>query len=240
LKLSQRRLQLYKAQGKSAKKGCVVYSVGSNGDFRFETGLADLLPDVCEMHTFDFTDYSHLVPPGKNIIFHQWGLKPSYKEEKGTEIELASPDFFELGRLFSKSVGSFKTFEETKKELGHEDIPIDILKIGKRRKVFDYANPPIYRQLTHLSSKNIPISDCEGCEWKTYKDWIYADIRQILVEVHKVPEVAQNFFSDLQQNGYVTFHKEPNIKSGGGICVEYAFLKLSPLFVQEKLTTTGK
>lgn len=70
----------------------------------------------------------------------------------------------------------FKTFEETIKELGHDGRPIDIFKI-----------------------------DCEGCEWSTYKDWINADLRQIVVEVHRAPEVAQDFFSDLQKAGYVSF-----------------------------------
>jgi hypothetical protein len=70
----------------------------------------------------------------------------------------------------------FKTFQETIVELGHEGGPIDIFKI-----------------------------DCEGCEWSTYKDWLGADLRQILIEVHKVPKIAQSFFSDLQRAGYVTF-----------------------------------
>ena len=154
-------------KGKEIRNGCLVYSVGSNGDFRFEEGLHNLLPGVCEIHTFDFTDYSGRVPHGKNIYFHHWGLKPSYEESKATmnrfkqDVPLDQP---------------FKTFEETKKELGHEGRPIDVFKI-----------------------------DCEGCEWLTYKDWIGADIRQILVEVHLVPIVAQDFFSDLQKAGYVTF-----------------------------------
>ena len=52
------------------------------------------------------------------------------------------------------------------------------------------------------------------------------DIRRILVEVHRVPMNAIDFFVTLQKAGYVTFHKEPNIQSGGGECIEYGMLKL--------------
>ena len=37
---------------------------------------------------------------------------------------------------------------------------------------------------------------------------------------------AIDFFVTLQKAGYVTFHKEPNIQSGGGECIEYGMLKL--------------
>jgi hypothetical protein len=47
--------------------------------------------------------------------------------------------------------------------------------------------------------------------------------------------VAQDFFLDLQRAGYVTFHKEPNIEWGGGVCVEYAMLKLDRNFVEKRL-----
>jgi len=173
--------------------GCLVYSIGSNGDFRFEEGFHSILPNVCEIHTFDFTDYSSKVPKNKNIFFHHWGLKASYVESK-------------VGRPDILPNQPFKTLQETIQELGHEGRPIDIFKI-----------------------------DCERCEWSTYKDWLKADLRQILVEVHNIPAIVQDFFSDLQKAGYVTFHKEPNIQYGGGRCVEYAMLKLSTKFVEDVL-----
>lgn len=188
---------------KNKKTGCLIYSVGSEGDFRFELGIQDLLPGACEIHTFDFTDFSHKVPPGRNIHFHNWGLKPSYQETKGTSRFHYPWQWF---GQFSHANGNFKTFEETKKALGHEGWPIDVFKI-----------------------------DCEGCEWGTYKDWINADIRQLLVEVHMVPEVANDFFTHLQLAGYVTFHKEPNIQYGGGIALEYSMIKLSTEYVEDRI-----
>lgn len=208
---AQKRMEQYaqegrltnQLEGKEIRNGCLVYSVGSNGDFRFEEGIHNLIPGACEIHTFDFTNYAGRVPRGKNIYFHHWGIKPSYTETKST-----SDTRFQQVIPANKP---FKTFQETIKELGHEGRPIDVFKI-----------------------------DCEGCEWSTYKDWIGADMRQILVEVHLVPAIAQDFFSDLQKAGYVTYHKEPNIQWGGGECVEYAMLKLSTEYVEDRLAASKK
>jgi hypothetical protein len=196
--VAQSRKRMEADSGQNVSAGCLVYSIGSNGNFQFEKGVNKVLgPGICETHTFDFTNFAHKVPAGKGITFHHWGLKPSYQETMGTSHNGS----FEQ----STARGTFKTLKETQKELGHEGRPIDIFKI-----------------------------DCEGCEWATYKDWLETDIRQILVEMHMVPQVAVNFFSDFQRAGYVTFHKEPNIEYGGGVCVEYAMLKLSKKFLENK------
>ena len=68
--------------------------------------------------------------------------------------------------------------------------------------------------------------DCEGCEWQTYRDWFEADLRQILVETHLTCSSTPSFFQELHDNGYVIFHKEPNIQYCKGECVEFSFLKL--------------
>jgi len=102
--------------------------------------------------------------------------------------------------------GDYKTLQETAKLLGHEGRVVDVFKI-----------------------------DCEGCEWRSYKDWFSGvmDLRQILVEVHNVPPVAIDFFQDLHDKGYVIFSKEPNLggASSGG-CVEYSFLKLDKSYFE--------
>lgn len=88
-----------------------------------------------------------------------------------------------------------------------------------------------------------------GCEWRTYLDWIKGgiDLRQVYIEVHNFPPIANKMFQDIHDEGYAIFHKvsfclfgfsllhfanltcvsqEPNIQWGGGNCVEYSFLKL--------------
>ena len=162
----------------------------------FEEGMANLLgKGVCEIHVFDFTDFSHKVPDSIRdmVHFHAWGLKTSGEKVE----ERVAP---------RQQTQIFRTLNETIELLGHRGQIIDIFKI-----------------------------DCEGCEWGTFHDWVNADvdIRQILVEVHNVPPAAQDFFLSMQNAGYVTFHKEPNIEFAGGQCIEYCFLKLGKAFFLE-------
>jgi hypothetical protein len=58
------------------KEKCLIYSVGSAGDFRFEMGIVKMLgTKACEIHVFDPTDYSHKVPSSLNddVIYHFMG-----------------------------------------------------------------------------------------------------------------------------------------------------------------------
>lgn len=177
-----------KARKLDGGNDCLVYSVGSQGNFEFEIGLQKSInehrdDDVkCEIHVFDPEDYSGESPEG--IFFHPWGLESSAKKDKES---------------------NYKSFQETVAALGHEGRFVDIFKI-----------------------------DCEGCEWRIYKDLLSTNVSlmQILVEVHSTPPAAIDFFETLQSAGYVTFHKEPNIMFGGGSCQEYAMVKLAPSFFE--------
>ena len=102
-----------KQQGNNA--GCLIYSVGSNGDYSFEDGLVDLIgPTACEIHTFDPDNYARATSERtKNMYYHQWGIKNSH-----------SYDFTKEARK-----EKFLSMQETVKELGHENRVIDILKI---------------------------------------------------------------------------------------------------------------
>ena len=185
------------------KDGCLVYSIGSLGNFAFEVGLHNIAPK-CEIHTFDPKDHSKGLKRYKAndfVTLHRWGLKPSYNSsDKMTDTRFSTRFATKLSGLL------FKTLKETMRDLGHEGRQIDVFKI-----------------------------DCEGCEWKTYKDWIDSSIhiQQILVEVHDTPKVTNVMFNDLHNAGYVIFNKEPNIQYGGGSCIEYSFLRLHPSFFNQ-------
>jgi hypothetical protein len=104
----------------------------------------------------------------------------------------------------------YKTLNQTLHELGHIGRPIDIFKI-----------------------------DCEGCERDIFQDFFLPgiDLRQVLIELHAagglLPKIP-NFFRAMYRNGYVIFHKEPNIQySNGGNAIEYSFLKLHPEFFRD-------
>jgi Methyltransferase domain len=88
---------------------CIIYSVGSNGNYEFEDGMIQQIGTICEIHVFDYSkDYERPQNKERNIHFHQWGLR---------------------ARLEKRSQGEFYTFPEILLKLGHEKKTIDIFKI---------------------------------------------------------------------------------------------------------------
>lgn len=59
---------------------CLVYSVGSNNEFSWESAILNIAPH-CEIHVFDHT-VSHATNKPATVHFHSWGLSTS------TEVEL--------------------------------------------------------------------------------------------------------------------------------------------------------
>ena len=95
--------------------GCVVYSVGSNGDYTFELGLQKEVGEgVCEFHIFDMGDYKEHRPKELKgrVYYHRWGLKkqgaaaPAHWNKKAGEIN------------------KFLGLKDTIRELGHEHLGV--------------------------------------------------------------------------------------------------------------------
>ena len=83
--------------------------------------------------------------------------------------------------------------------------------------------------------------DCDGCEWSTYKDILDSEssITQILVELHGAPYQINDFFLEMNRNGYASFHKESNtIEKGGGQNHAYSFIRLAPAFFELEPTSS--
>jgi Methyltransferase domain len=94
---------------------CIVYSVGSNGNYGFEDDLISEIGTICEIHVFDFSgDFERPQNKEKNIHFHKWGLQAS-SENLSTKEDI------------------FYSFPEILKLLGHEEKVIDIFKIDCER-----------------------------------------------------------------------------------------------------------
>jgi hypothetical protein len=96
--------------------GCLVYSIGSQGDFSFELGMQrEVGVGVCEYHIFDMGDYEKDMPKQlENAHYHKWGLKK--QDRKSTELPKPGQEFYGL--------------KDTVKMLGHENVgAIDVFKI---------------------------------------------------------------------------------------------------------------
>ena len=195
----------------AAKLDCLIYSVGSHGNFVFEDGIQDLMKQIavsqlsipvdtsnwlpnCEIHVFDPDPW--YVREGddknKNIHYHAWGWKSSYQE---------------FNKSYFPETNEFFTFQEIQKVLGHENRRIDILKI-----------------------------DCEACEYTTYADWMTpsVDIRQVLIETHGIPPWPSQFFDRFLDMGFVLFAKEANTipeAEPAGELFEWGWVRLHPDFL---------
>jgi Methyltransferase domain len=211
-------------QSSSGKKGteikngqsplCLVYSIGSNGNYFWEDNLFKFVGGDCEIHIFDPDPFDR---PGmskiKNMHFHQWGLGSSYSNQSQSR-KLVRRRRKNGDKPYTKreQKKTYYSFQEIRKILGHENCTIDIFKI-----------------------------DCEGCEWHSYEDWITADIRQLLIETHELPMPggkkptafgvlpaisASAVFDTFHDHGFVLFSKEVNTMNGNGFSSEWSFLKL--------------
>ena len=122
------------------RKDCLIYSVGSQGNYIWEDGLIDRIGTHCEIHVFD---PGHHARPGdaekRNIHYHRWGLKSSYEKVRveRTMIGMDATIFMKGGDFaLMPAMQKMLTFEQTRVALGHQHRTIDVLKM-----------------------------DCENCEW---------------------------------------------------------------------------
>jgi len=121
---------------------CLVYSLGSNNDFRFEVAVHERLPH-CEIHTFDHTIDAEPSNKPPYVHFHHWGLATTHEQSA------QKPKMFTLKQLAAK--------------LGHSDRMIEIMKVDIESAEVDavdsWAHGPIARQIlveTHLHTKPKP------------------------------------------------------------------------------------
>ena len=95
--------------------GCVVYSIGSQGDFNFELGMQqEVGAGVCEFHIFDPGNYGPKVPKElERAHYHKWGL--------GKQVFVDDPP---LGQ-------QYYGMRDTIKLLNHTNLDvIDIFKVS--------------------------------------------------------------------------------------------------------------
>lgn len=97
--------------------GCVVYSVGSQGNFDFELGMQKEVGEgICEYHIFDFGAYGVKVPKAlKRAYYHQWGLEKQ-------KLDASNPP--PTGNRMYGLIDTIRLLNHTKLDV------IDVFKIG--------------------------------------------------------------------------------------------------------------
>lgn len=99
--------------------GCLVYSVGSNGDFSFEWGVHDEISKHCEIHIFD---------PAPLQTFMKGSVVNAMSKYMNDSHSGIPPSATYHAVAMGPGTGE-KTLHELRKTLGHTQRQIDILKI---------------------------------------------------------------------------------------------------------------
>jgi hypothetical protein len=137
----QQQQLLQQATDMKDNNHCLIYSIGSNGNYQWEDGMFKEIGTICEIHIFDYSqNYTRSKNQRQNMHFHQWGLQGSHHDRKG---------------------GTFLSFSQILERLGHTGRIIDIFKIdceGCEWQTYpDWIHYPGIRQVlveTHKLPKN--------------------------------------------------------------------------------------
>ncbi|KAL7570486.1 hypothetical protein ACA910_004267 [Epithemia clementina (nom. ined.)] len=187
---------------------CLVYSVGSRGDFSFEKNVLERIGPHCEVHTFDMKNYSHqaAMVNSSNLYFHPWGIAKTDSSDEGN---------------------NYKTLKTTVNELGHANKKIDIFKIDCDGCELDTFETWIVDQPALLQQVLVEVHAAKPAP-KRFGTTITLKMNsnQQIMNREDV-ERTTRFFKKMYDFGYVIFHKEPNIEYWcEWPAVEYAFIKL--------------
>ena len=187
------------------RRGCIVYSFGSNGDDQFESDI--LKKTFCKVFTFDPTmslEQEKMLSPGVLRNFHKIGLAKydGVMEIRSTEREVRS-----LKRIM--------------KDLKHKRI--DILKVDIEGAEYDVFE--------ELSSSGFPDIGQILVEVHAFKDFQELNKTGGVAQIpSKLRIKLDKLFRDLEGAGFRLFHKEINVlwthPMYSNMGVEYAFLRV--------------
>mmetsp|Transcript_6186 Transcript_6186/g.16490 ORF Transcript_6186/g.16490 Transcript_6186/m.16490 type:complete len:339 (-) Transcript_6186:24-1040(-) len=139
---------------RDSNRPCLIYSLGSNGDYSFEQAVHARMPE-CEIFTFDPTVNQTRSPPPPYIKFLPWGITGSDNIDPALIFGARAMEGAKMYKL-----------RTIMRLLGHTDREIDIFKIdieGSEYKVFDdlYADDLFpFRQILielHVPARSGPL-----------------------------------------------------------------------------------
>lgn len=218
-----RRQRQKHASSQNATLPCLVYSIGSKGNFRWEEDFLQVLGSehLCEFHIFDPSpayESAEALQKHPHWHYHAWGLR-------GT-VSLKN---------YTRRRDHFFDFPTIRERLGHNDRPINIFKIdcegcewesmpdwlfsGKYPATFDF--PDLHHILLETHSIPHPSEVRRAGNFGRFLP---------MPEISRLQEV-------FAQHGFVAYSKEVNTHQGLGRSVEFGFLRLSTDFFRESLLT---
>jgi hypothetical protein len=163
------------------RKNCLIYSIGSAGQYQWEQGLVQRLGSHCEIHVFDPGNYSRNNMPA-NIHYHQWGLKSSYDENYNPSLYNGIDPIEML------------TFQQNLQRLGHEDRIIDIFKLDCEKCEWSSYKDWIGGNIRQLIIEVHGLPSPKGPnEW------------------HHAAQNVSDFFDEFEKHGFAMYFKEPNV-----------------------------
>jgi hypothetical protein len=85
------------------QEDCVIYTIGSDGTYKWEDALIDLLGSKhCEIHVFDPGNYARVGDPElKNIHYHRWGIKGTFEPSLKSSPGKRAPKMLTMNETFT-------------------------------------------------------------------------------------------------------------------------------------------
>ena len=188
------------------RKGCVVYSFGSNGDDQFESDI--MKKTKCEVFTFDPT----MTPEQESM------LSPSvYKNFHG--LGLASYDgMMKIGGI-ERKVRNLKTIMN---DFKHKRI--DVLKVDIEGAEYD-----VFEELYSSGFPDVRQILVEVHAFKHFQE--LNNNGSVLQNPSKLRTRLDRFFTVLEREGFRLFHKEINVLWSrplySNMGIEYAFIRVN-------------
>lgn len=183
---------------------CLIYSIGSKGNYLWEDAIYDRLGPLCEIHVFDPGDYERPQMKERNMYFHKIGLGSSYSHKWMAK---------------RRRQGEYLSFQSIQRLLGHENRTIDLFKID-----CEGCEWHSYRDWIGADLRQIQIETHDLPTLEKEKRTDFGIFPQLS---------PSEFFDSFQNHGFVLFAKEVNTHNGLGRSSEWSFLKLHPSFLSD-------
>lgn len=195
---------------------CLVYSIGSKGNFRWEVEFVEILgsDDLCEFHIFDPSpayESSEILQKHSHWHYHPWGLRG-----------------IQSMKNYTRRRDHFFDFPTIRRQLGHENRPINVFKIDcegcEWESMPDWLFTDKYPATMDFPDLHHVLLETHSLPFPDRVRWA-GNFGRFL----PLPEIAY-LEKALAERGFVLYAKEVNTHQGLGRSVEWGFVRMSTDF----------